>query len=195
MAPPMAPVPVVQQVAQVVPQMAAMPSMAAMPYMAAPQAMAAPLAMAPVAGNAGLVQSLAAMRQNMDMLMSQAMGMPAGSAGTPPAPQDNTGALMARIDTMTKSFKNDETKMEQKLDALEGENTGMKFQLAAQAAELQAMESAAKKNKDSQGEVWKAIDSKTQVTKETSTSAAVKVKTQVAQKASASVAAVAKTEA
>merc|ERR1719272_1403939 len=157
MAPPMAPVPVVQQVAQVVPQMAAMPSMAAMPYMAAPQAMAAPLAMAPVAGNAGLVQSLAAMRQNMDMLMSQAMGMPAGTPrAAPPAPQADNGAVTAKLDEMSTSFHDEESKMEKKIDALEGENADMKKQMGEQAVELKAVEEAAKQNKDSQGEVNKA---------------------------------------
>merc|ERR1719272_1112668 len=157
MAPPMAPVPVVQQVAQVVPQMAAMPSMAAMPYMAATQAMAAPLAMAPVAGNAGLVQSLAAMRQNMDMLMSQAMGMPAGTPrAAPPAPQADNGAVTAKLDEMSTSFHDEESKMEKKIDALEGENADMKKQMGEQAVELKEVEEAAKQNKASQGEVHKA---------------------------------------
>merc|ERR1719329_1782228 len=84
---------------------------------------------------------------------------------------------------MSKGFKNDEIKMEQKLDALEVQNTAMKFQLAEQASKLQAMESAAAKNKLSQAEDGK-VETKVAV-----------AKTQLTIKASASVAAGAKTQA
>merc|ERR1719440_1916537 len=104
-----------------------------------------PQAMMAQPGEAGLYQQLSLMRQNMDMLMNQAV---MGQQAAQPAPQVNTQVFQAKVDQLSESFKEEEQKMETRVGTLEGENKDMKDKLDSQASEIQELQKEANDNKE-----------------------------------------------
>jgi len=115
-------------------------------YMVAPFAPATPYMLPATAASAGsLYQGLAAMKQSMDMLMGQATG------GMPTVGQATTDPLVAKIAQMSQSFKQEEDKMEKKVESLESEDASMKRQLDKQARELNSMQGGKGEQKSRKG--------------------------------------------
>jgi len=130
---PMGQMPQMQQMAPMA-QMYPMGQMGQMQQMAPMQAQMGQFGQ-PVANP--LMQGLASMSQNMNMLMNMVQGQRMQSAQDT---QTNLAPLNAKIDQMSQTFKEEEQKMEGQMENLETENKDMKTQLDDQAAEIQKLE-------------------------------------------------------
>lgn len=142
------------------PPVAAQPAVATQPAVAAPavmggvpaapgmpmyQAMApvgmpgkVPMGAAPAESAGGLYQGLAAMKQSMDMLMSQVAGMQA-RPGSAPVADASVAPLAAKLDQLSQSVTSEEHKMDQRVEAVEAQNAAMKKQLEEEASELKEL--------------------------------------------------------
>jgi len=150
------PPPATQQLAQSAPTMAfAQPN--GMPFV--------PIGGAQLA-TSGLYQSLAMMRQNMEVLMNQAATMGGGSGSTSPM-------AIAELDKMSQNFTSYERKMTKEVDTLESENAAMKKQLDAQAQEMKALEQEKEKHEGDVHKIEKSEVHKSKQLRKPSSSKAV----------------------
>jgi len=114
----------------------------------------------------GLYQSLAMMRQNMDVLMNEAATLAGGSANASPL-------ATAELDKMSENFTSYERKMTKEVDTLEIENAAMKKQLDTQALEMKALEQEKGKHEGDVHEIEKSEVHKAKHLREPSSSKAV----------------------
>jgi len=102
---------------------------------------------------------MALMRQNLEMLMNQAagMGQAPGIAGMAPplaAPSAANAAVTAplasKLDKLSETFREEEKKMEERVVALETENSAMKQQLTDEAGQITQLRGELRKKASAQ---------------------------------------------